>query len=256
MQTRFRTEAEKRRLVILIGGLAVIALVINSFFFRFSPGRQGGVPLPQPTGTTVREKDRTTETPRQPTAEEIAQARAREETARKAAEAAAAHEKFLAKYLNSGFVRKTGVRQVALIAASTDGELDRTLAGALLPHFQRESVEVLSSLFKPAFVTDKLFDKVFEGSTEPLFQLDLWNALDSVILARERVRYTTDTTMLNLITANLEVEVTVLPVSANGQSRSWKYVANGAGFKQPDSRHQAEERILKQLSQDTRLSLN
>jgi hypothetical protein len=261
-----KTDSDRRRFFWFIGGLAVMAIVINSVVSslihppnslnsvhqealpspQYQPRIQTPVAQPQPIPTVAPTES----------AEAIERRRAAEEALHREAEAAIAHANFLSRYLNSGFVWKPGKKQVAIIAATTDGKMDATLASALAPHFKGESVELVSSLFKPAFVLDNLFSQVFDGSTDPLLELDLVGKLDSVILARTSVHYSTDPSLQNLVTANMQVEVKVVPVSANGEARGWNFNVNGAGFKNEEARQAAEERVLKEISDNTKLTIN
>jgi hypothetical protein len=52
----------------------------------------------------------------------------------------------------------------------------------------------------------------------------------------------------------MQLEITAFSI-ADGQSQSWTYVANGAGFKQSEARQMAEERLIKQIANDPKMSL-
>jgi len=138
----------------------------------------------------------------------------------------------------------------------TDGKLNGAVSTALAIYFKDEPVELLSSFFKPEFVSDKLFTEVFNGSTDVLHKLELANSLDALLLARQTVRYSTNRSLENVITANMRLEVTVLQVAGTVQSKTWTFTANGAGFKPGDARSLAEERLIKQIGSDTKMSLN
>ena len=77
---------------------------------------------------------------------------------------AQAHANLLERYINSGFSRKPGLQTYALIVASDSGGIDHALNGVLNRHFKDPSNEILPSLFKPAFISDGLFNSVFSGS--------------------------------------------------------------------------------------------
>jgi len=190
-------------------------------------------------------------------AEEAAAKKAREEEAANKAreEAAIQHAKFLERYLNAGFSRKPGTRSLAIIAASEDGKLNSAISTALAQHFRTDSVEIISSFFKPEFVSDKLFAEVFNGSTDVLKKLEVANSLDALLLSRQSVQYSTSPSLLDLITANMQLEVQVLPVTGTVQAGAWTFTANGAGFKRGEARAMAEERLIKQIANDTKMSI-
>jgi hypothetical protein len=171
-------------------------------------------------------------------------------------DAAARHTDYLVRYLNSGFSRTPGGEMLAVVVATGDGKLDSTISTALADHFKSDTVKISTSLFKPEFVSDKLFDSVFDGSTEILNKLDLANSLDALLLARETVQYSKSPSLDNLVTANLKLEVQLVPIISSLHNQTWNFTANGAGFSQTEAKSNADDRILKQIASDTKMSLN
>jgi len=180
------------------------------------------------------------------------------EMERKAAaqEAAAEHEKFLARYLNNGFSRTTGSETLALVVVTENGKLDHTVSTALANHLQINNVKISSSFFKPEFVSDNLFANVFEGSTEILNKLELAKSLDALLLARQTVQYSKDPSLENVISAHMQLEVQVVPVASHIQNQAWSFKANGSGFTEGEARTMAEERLIKKITNDTNMSLS
>lgn len=174
---------------------------------------------------------------------------------RRIAEARAAqHAAFLARYLNSGFTRKPGIKMIAVANSTEDGRYNTALDSIITDRFKTDSVIILNSLFRPAFVADGLFANVLTGSSNVLEQLELSETLDVLLLGRQTVQYSSDSSLENVITANMRFELTAIS-TANNQKKSWAYIANGAGFKQTEARLMAEERLIKQIAKDTTLSL-
>jgi uncharacterized lipoprotein YehR (DUF1307 family) len=77
-----------------------------------------------------------------------------------------------------------------------------------------------------------------------------------LVLVRETTHYGNTPSLENLVTASLQVDVVAIPVATVGQNQSWTFTANGPGFSQAEARKAAEERIIKQISSDTRISYN
>ncbi len=172
-----------------------------------------------------------------------------------AAQKAAEHANFVARYLNTGFSKTPGSKSVALVVATQGGRPDYAVSAALANHFKSGTVTISTSVFKPEFISDHLFATVFNGSTEVLNQLELAKSLDALLLARLTVRYSRDSSLDNLISANLQLAVQVVPVAGNIQSQSWTFTASGAGFSQAEAWSMAEERLIKQITSDTKMSL-
>ena len=176
--------------------------------------------------------------------------------AKQAAEdAAAKHAAFLARYLNAGFSKTPGSRTLALVVATDDGKIDRTISAALAGHFKNGTVQISTSFFKPEFVSDNLFASIFSGSTEIINQLELAKSLDALLLARLTVQYSTSPELDNVMTAHARLEVQVVPVAAGIQNQTWSFTANGPGFSQGEALSSAEERLTKQITNDTKMSL-
>jgi flagellar motor protein MotB len=269
-----KTDSEKKKLRWFMGGLVFVAFTINGVFFRPINPRPAYVPsqyvppqqqtYTQPTVTlNSGAQDSTAERLKQQTALEQAAADkiAAENAARQAADekaradAAAKHAAELARYLDVRLSKTPGVNSVAVAVATEDNKLDRNIGQALARRFRSNNMEMLPSLFAPEFVSDGLFAKTFDGSRDPLARLDLADYLDGIVLARETVQYTQDASLDNLISAHLHLDVMSMPVSTRGDSQTWTFTANGAGFKRDDARSMAEERLIKQIAGDTNMSL-
>jgi hypothetical protein len=92
-------------------------------------------------------------------------------------EAVERHAQYVARYVYPGFTRKPGREAFAVAVASENETLDSTVAAALVSRFKNEPVEIVSSFFKAAFVSDGLFQEAFNGSGAPFDKLDLTNSL-------------------------------------------------------------------------------
>jgi hypothetical protein len=190
---------------------------------------------------------------------EAQQAAEEAEAARQKAaeEAAAEHAQYLARYLNSGFVKQSGVETIAVVAASENGKFNSAVSDALASRFKSKAVETLPSFFKLEFISDGLFNDAFNGIAALSQKLELGKFLDGLLLAREEVTYSPNSSSLdNVITATMQVEIELVPVSSSLQDERWTFTATGAGFKNEEARALAEERIIKQISTDTKMSLN
>jgi len=180
---------------------------------------------------------------------EIARANAIQEEAER-------HAQFLAQYLNSSLPQKTGNKTVAIAVASETGTLNSAVADAIAVRFKKEPVQIISSLFKPAFVADGLFQEILNGSGGPFAKLDLMNSLDGAVLARQDVHYAQNPSLQNVISATMQLKVAVVPVSGQSDGKTWTFTAYGPGFTKEVARQTAEERLIKQITTDTNMSLD
>ena len=127
---------------------------------------------------------------------------------------------------------------------------------ALAGHFKTEAVELAPSLFRREFVSDGLLDDVLAGSNDITTKLELTNILEVLVLARQDVKYSKNASLENVITANMRLEVATFSVAANLKGQTWTLEVTGAGFTPTAARSQAEERLLKEIAKDTKMSLS
>ncbi len=274
-----RTDSEKRMLLWFMGGLFFVALMINGVFlrrdtpppeYRSTPSyqpeiQQRAAPPSQPTRqpeqpaiiTRRNTEDELEVSRREAQAVEATRAvEAAAATRRAAAEAAAQHAAFLARYLNPAPTRTSGLKTVAMAVATEAGKPNRALATALADKLKSSSSQIFSAFFTPAFLSDQMFSAAFADATQVFTKLELRNSVDTLVVARQQIQYSANPALENVITANMTLEVAVFPADAASESHSWTFTANGAGFRQTDARAMAEERLLRQIAADTRMSLN
>jgi hypothetical protein len=240
------TRSDKSKLWIFMGCLFVMALVINFFFYSQSRSSKAAA--------AQKLLDEAAAIARQET--EVTEAAARIAAARMASERVVAeHAAFLRRYLNAGTARKPGVEIVAVAVSSETGELNRAVGTALALHLKTPVVETLSSFFKGEFVSSGLINDAFNDSGMTFRKLELAKTLDGLLLGRQQVQYSTNPELLNVVTANMQLELELIPLAGNAQSESWTFAANGAGFNRQNARQLAEERLIKQIETDTKMSV-
>lgn len=171
-----------------------------------------------------------------------------------AAEKAAELARYKARYMHSGLSRQTGRPTIAIAAVSGDGTWNFALVNTLAGLFDSAAVKVESNPFTPQFVSDGLFGEVFNGSLAPVNTLELEKVMDTLFLARETVEYSTDSSLENVITASLTVELREMRLPFRSPIQTWKFATSGAGFRESDARTMAEERLTKKIKTDTNLA--
>lgn len=145
--------------------------------------------------------------------------------------------------------------RVAIVVASENNTPNNTVAGVLANPFKAERIGTSTSVFKPEFISDGLFADVFAGSDEILRRLEFTNKLDAVVLARQQVQYVTNPSLENVLTANMRLDIATFSLPANTRRQTRTFTSVGVGFKQADARSLAEERLIKQLMNDTNMLL-
>jgi len=253
-----RADSEKSKTNLFFGGLAFVAVLIDLICFS-AHSRPEHLPsqwsAPQTQPPVISRPLKTIQGPEDPAdvppRANNERSEARDGTSQ---EAAAKQAQFLAQYVNSDYSRTPGLKTVALVIISEDGKLNRSLNEAFVSRFKPDSAQILTSVFRPKFVSDGLFDKALNDSSDIIAQLELSKSLDMLLLGREDVKYSTDSSLENVVSANMRLEITAISVKS-GVSQSWTFTASGSGFREAESRQMAEERLIKQISRDTKMSL-
>lgn len=281
-----KLESQQWKMSAVMGGLVVVALLINYFFFtrqatlretkqQEQQEQADALVAKADTEQLAKEKEEVRLAAATIAAQQAADRKAAEEKAEaerkqsarkikadekaaqeKAAQAVATeHARFLARYLNSGFERQPGVAAVGVAIASEQGTANYDLATALTRRLQTDGVQLLTAFFKPEFVADQRVAEILSGQTAVLTQLELTNSLAGVLVGRQRVEYSTNAALENTVTANLRLELLALPVALPGQNQSWDFMATGVGFRPQEARKLAEERLIEQIARNTNMVL-
>lgn len=109
--------------------------------------------------------------------------------------------------------------------------------------------------FTPAFIEDGLFAKTFSGQSDALIGLPFTNITRSVVLGQQRVSYSTNSQLENLITANMTIDVSAISSSSLRSIFSTSVNASGAGLTLQGARQMAQERCYSQLTNTAFASL-
>jgi len=171
-------------------------------------------------------------------------------------ELAAEQKAYVAQYVNFGFSPKPHGETLAVCVASEAEQLNPLVAEALAGRLGSTTTRNLTSLLTEQFVSDGLFERAFQASLPGVSRLEFTNVLDFLLLGRQSVRYTTNVSLENVITASMGLELLSLSIAPGSRNQQWKLTANGAGFKPADARAQAEERIVQQIASDTHMVFN
>lgn len=227
-----RTESDKKKLQVFFALLVVVALVVNFLFLGKSriPQMQMDSP-PQQTRQLVAE---------QPTVEDRAMKQ----------------QQAAARFFDIGFTPKSGTAAVAVLAADENGKINQAINQALATRFRNDNTQILTSFFKPDFIAMGAFTEILEGSNDFFDASEIAKKLNATVLARLTVSYSQNAELNDLISATAKLDVTLIPLANHGDRQTWSFTAFGPGFSKEVARKAAEERLIKQIADDTKMVLN
>jgi hypothetical protein len=227
-----RTESDKKRFLVFFVFLVVVAVVINFVFL-------GKFRIPQ---------TRTEASPRQ-TQQIVFEKSPVENQAMKQQQAAA-------RFFDTGFTPKSGTTVVAVLAVDENGKINQSINQALAKHFRNDNTQILTSFFKPDFVATGAFTEILDGSNEFFDALEIAKKLNATVFARLTVSYSQNAELNNLISATAKLDITLIPLANHGDRKTWSFTAFGPGFSKEVACTAAEERLIKQIADDTKMVLN
>ncbi len=170
-------------------------------------------------------------------------------------EIAAEKAAFRARYLVPQIQKSTNRTAVALLAVTEDEAQAFAVADVLREKFKDSSASLIPNLFKPAFISDGYFARALSDPNPVIEELEIAKSVDALLFGRQSVQYTAHPNLENVLTAQMQLEVSLLPTDWSRPARKWTFSASGAGFNRTDARNMAEERALKQLSADNKMTL-
>jgi len=252
---------DKRQLLkwIFIGGLVVITLFINLHFsnlVKSKAAKKAAIQAAAEADRNARALKAAKEAEAVRNAEISASNRV-VQIARNARIAAAEEERFLTRYLNARQAKKPGVKMLAIAVIDETKSPNRTVENALASHFKGNATEAVSSFFTQAFYSDGLFDNCLRDSGDVFTNLHLRESLDGLLLAQYKVEYSTsEVASQTMVKATINLDISLVPISTTISGSTPSFIATGVGFDRGAARQLAEERLVKQISDDTKMSLN
>lgn len=148
------------------------------------------------------------------------------------------------RYLGNEPVR----REIAVLIVTEDGKPNKLLSNAFVTLLNSNGFNSTASLFTSDFVSDGLFSSVFGGSKVPIEKLELPGLADTLLLGQQTVNYSANPGLENLITAEMILNFSTLPLNNRAREYTQKLKVLGAELeKRERARAVAEERIIEQL---------
>lgn len=172
------------------------------------------------------------------------------EEAKRVAEAAANEKRdYIARNLRTtASFKSPGKLALAVGVANGDGRLDETTAMQLSALFPPDRVIATGNLFKPAFATDGVLQKVLGSDTNELARLGLPALTDHLLLGSYRVQFTTNAQLEGIITAKLQFSGGVLKADSGDLVDKLGLEVTGPGFTSDLAEAAAKQRLAKSLS--------
>jgi hypothetical protein len=148
------------------------------------------------------------------------------------------------RYLGNEPVR----REIAVLIVTEDGKPNKLLSNAFVTMLNSNGFNSTASLFTSDFVSDGLFSSVYGGSKAPIDKLELPALVDTLLLGQQTVNYSANPGLENLITAEMILHFSTLPLNNRAKEYTHKLKVLGAELeKRERARAVAEERIIEQL---------
>ncbi|MEO0266391.1 MAG: hypothetical protein ABIM43_07300 [candidate division WOR-3 bacterium] len=177
--------------------------------------------------------------------------RRREEAERLARrEAEQQREAFLNRYLsNRSFVNRPDSQEVAVLVIDEQNRVNLDITQKIASLLKIKRFNITSSLFSGKFVSDGMFERIFNGSAGDVSNLELPKHSDYIILGKKSVNFTENPDLMDVLTAHAAIEIHVIYARTGTVVDSFNVSEVGAGFSKPNAESIAMERIFKKLEE-------
>ncbi|HLP45651.1 MAG TPA: hypothetical protein VK469_06880 [Candidatus Kapabacteria bacterium] len=137
---------------------------------------------------------------------------------------------FSGRYVNHLILNSSASKDIAVIILDeTDNErndIERELTLIL----RSRQLNPLLGLFKQPFIRENMFSGMFAGDATKVLELRLLKHADLVFLGKITTKYWVNPELLNLVSAELNLEMKVISCENGTLKDSYKFSVTGAGF--------------------------
>lgn len=160
-------------------------------------------------------------------------------------------EEFLNRYLlNSSFLNKPESKEVAVIVIDENCKVLYNINQKIASQLKSKGINISPSFFTGYFVSDGLFNRIFNGDAEMVKKLKLLRHCDYVILGRkDPVSFIEHPEMQNLITAEVSIELHLISSKTGCIEDSISISEGGVGFSKQTAESSAMEKIFEKLKE-------
>jgi hypothetical protein len=159
-------------------------------------------------------------------------------------------EDFLKRYLlNRSFINRAESQEIAVLVVDENNKVNHEITRKIKSKLKTMRLNVTTSFFTGQFVSDGLFQKIFEGNAGEVRNLELLKHLDHIVLCKKTVKFTENPEMQNMITAQTVIEIHIISAKSGVIEESFTESEVGAGFSKATAEDAAKERILKKLTE-------
>ncbi|BBO18845.1 conserved hypothetical protein [Candidatus Brocadia pituitae] len=160
------------------------------------------------------------------------------------------HEAFLNRYLTTrSFTNNPESLEVSVLVIDEDNTISQDVTREIALSLKSERLNVTSSLFTSAFVSDGIFEKIFGGDADYVKKLELLKYCDQGIFGKKAVDFTENPELQNMTTAKISIEIHIVSSEAGTIEDNFRLTETGAGFSKATAEEMAMERILQVMSQ-------
>lgn len=182
----------------------------------------------------------------------IQEERRRQEEAERLArqQAEQQREAFLNRYLlNRSFINRPDSQEIAVLVIDEHNRANHDITQKIASLIKTKRFNITSSLFSGKFVSDGMFERIFNGSAGDVSSLELAKHSDYLILGKKSVNFTENPELLNVLTAHSAIEIHVISARTGTVIDSFNVSEVGAGFSKSTAESMAMERIFKKLEE-------
>ena len=160
------------------------------------------------------------------------------------------HEDLLNRYIANRAVKNLpDSQEVAVLVIDDDRERQNLLNQEIIAVLKKNNFQPTTFLFTDQFISDGIFEKIFNGNFYDISQLELQSHCDHLIIGKVATSFLKNPDMMNMITAKLDLNLHVISAQTAAATDLIIVSGKGVGFSKETAKNKALKSIFEQIDQ-------
>jgi len=162
--------------------------------------------------------------------------------------AAKQREAYLNRYLvTRSFLNQPNSTEVAILVIGETGRVAQNIDQDMASRLTKKGLNATASFFAGPFVSDGIFEKLFNGNSAEVKKLQLSKHCDQIVLGKSLVNFTQNPGMEDMVTARVSVQFRIISARTGAIENRFTLSQTGVGFSKAAAEDLAIERIVNKL---------
>ena len=162
--------------------------------------------------------------------------------------AAKQREAYINRYLvTRSFLNQPNSTELASLVIGETGKAAQDIDQDIASRLRKKGLNATASLFTGPFVSDGIFDRIFNGNPGVVRKLRLSKHCDQIVLGKSSASFTRNPDLENMITARVSIQFRIISARTGAVENRFTLSETGVGFSKAAAEDLAIERIVNRL---------